>query len=126
MLRQLEAAILRHDPVLIAASAVPEVSLARRPVTVLCAVLRVASGTGVALDPEMHEVVNERSVTGLTAVLERYGGKLAISAGERLVGVFGVASVHEDDALRAARASLEARSALAIEADLLQRRPCDG
>ena len=122
MLRQLEAAILRHDPVLIAASAVPEVSLARRPVTVLCAVLRVASGTGVALDPEMHQVVNERSVTGLTAVLERYGGKLAISAGERLVGVFGVASVHEDDALRAARASLEARSALAIEADLLQRR----
>ena len=73
MLRQLEAAILRHDPVLIAASAVPEVSLARLPVTVLCAVLRVASGTGVALDPEMHEVVNERSVTGLTAVLERYG-----------------------------------------------------
>jgi DNA-binding SARP family transcriptional activator/tetratricopeptide (TPR) repeat protein len=129
MLRQLEAAILRHDPALSpapapapAAAAAAEGSLTRRPVTVLCVVLRVASGTGVALDPEMHEVVNERSVAGLTAVLERYGGKPAISAGERLAGVFGVASVHEDDALRAARASLEARSTLAVEAGVLARR----
>ena len=66
--------------------------------------------------------MHEHSVSGLTAVLERYGGKLAISAGERLMGVFGVASVHEDDALRAARASLEARSALATEAGILLRR----
>ena len=90
--------------------------------TVLCVVLQVASSSGTALDPEAHEVVNEHSVSGLTAVLERYGGKLAISAGERLVGVFGVASVHEDDALRAARASLEARNALATEAGILLRR----
>ena len=38
-----------------------------------------------------------------------------------MAGVFGAASVHEDDALRAARASLEARSALAAEADILRR-----
>ena len=136
LLRELEAAILRHDPVLSPASTATGAPLARRPVTVLCVVLQVASSSGTALDPEAHEVVNEHSVSGLTAVLERYGGKLAISAGERLVGVFGVASVHEDDALRAARASLEARSALATEADILLRRhgvslacplrPCDG
>ena len=122
LLRDLEASILRHDPVLSPASPTKGAPLARRPVTVLCVVLQVSSSSGTALDPEAHEVVNEHSVSGLTAVLERYGGKLAISAGERLVGVFGVASLHEDDALRAAHASLEARNALATEADMLLRR----
>ena len=122
LLHELEAAILRHDPVLSPASTATGAPLARRPVTVLCVVLQVGSSLGTALDPEALEVVNEHSVSGLTAVLERYGGKLAISAGERLVGVFGVGSVHEDDALRAARASLEARSALVTEAGILLRR----
>ena len=121
-LRHLEEAILRHDPVLSPASPATEVSLARRPVTVLCVTLQAASSSGTALDPEAHEVVNEHSVPGLAAILERYGGKLAISTGERLMGVFGVDSVHEDDALRAARASLAARSALSTAAGILLRR----
>ena len=119
LLRELEVAILRQDPVLSPAPTVTGTPLARGPVTVLCAVLQVASSSGAALDPEALGVVTEQAVAGLTAVLEQYGGTLAISAGERLVGVFGVASVHEDDALRAARASLEARNALATEAGVL-------
>jgi DNA-binding SARP family transcriptional activator len=122
LLRELEAAILRQDPVLSPGLTATGVPLARRPVTVLCVALQVASSSRTALDPETREVVHEHTVSGLSAVLERYGGKLAISTGERLVGVFGVASVHEDDALRAARASLEARSALATEAGSLLRR----
>jgi predicted ATPase/DNA-binding SARP family transcriptional activator len=122
LLRELEAAILRQDPLLSPQSTTAGVPLARRPVTVLCVALQIESGSGTALDPEAHEFVNEYSVSSLTPVLERYGGKLAISAGERLMGVFGVASLHEDDALRAARASLEARDALSAEADILQRR----
>ena len=122
LLRQLEAAILRQDPGLSPAPTATGGPLTRRPVTVLCAVVQVASSSGAALDPEALEVVNEHSASGLQAVLERYGGKLVVSAGERLVGVFGVASVHEDDALRAARASLEARSALATEAGMLLRQ----
>jgi len=121
-LRELEAAILRHDPSLPPASSTTVTTLARRPVTVLCVVLRVASSSGTSLDPEAHEVVNERSVSLLTTVLERHGGKLAVSAGERLTGVFGAASVHEDDALRAMRASLEARSGLVTEAGSVLRR----
>ena len=122
LLRELEAAILRQDPVLSPALTAAAAPLVRRPVTVLCVVLQVASSSGTALDPEALEAVNEHSASGLTAVLERYGGKLAVSAGERLVGVFGVATVHEDDALRAARASLEARNALAAEAGILLRQ----
>ena len=121
-LRELEAAILRHDSALSPASTVTGAPLARRPVTVVCVLLRVASDSGVALDPEAYEVVNEQSVAVLTAVLERYGGKLATSVNERLIGVFGAASVHEDDALRAVRASLDARSALTAETAVLLRR----
>ena len=120
VLRELEAAILRHDPVLSPGSTTAWVPPTRRPVTVLCVALQIASDSGMALDPEAHEVVNER-VSGLTAVLERYGGKLAISVSERLMGVFGVATLHEDDALRAVRASLEARNALTAEVGILLR-----
>jgi DNA-binding SARP family transcriptional activator len=121
-LRELETAILRHDSLGSPVSTATGETLARRPVTVVCALLRLASDSGMSLDPEAYEVVNEQSVSGLTAVLERYGGKLAISADERLIGVFGAASVHEDDALRAVRASLEARRVLTSEmVDMLRR-----
>src|SRR5262252_8990045 len=120
-LRELQAAILRHDPVLAPGSATGGTPLARRPVTVLCVALQLAPSSGVALDPEAHGVVNEHIASGLAAVLERHGGRLAASDGEHLMGVFGVATVHEDDALRAARASLEAREMLTAEADVLLR-----
>src|SRR5499427_465289 len=120
-LRDLEAAILRHDPVLAPGSATGGAPLARRPVTVLCVALQLAPSSRAALDPEAHGVVNEHLASGVAAVLERHGGKLAASDGEHLMGVFGVATVHEDDALRAARASLEAREMLAAEASVLLR-----
>src|SRR6185437_464252 len=119
-LSELQAAILRHDPVLTPGSAVSGVPQARGPVTVLCIALQIAPGSGATLDPEALGVVNEQLVAGLDAVLERHGGQLAASDSEHLMGVFGVAAVHEDDALRAARASLEAREALA-EAGVLPR-----
>jgi DNA-binding SARP family transcriptional activator len=121
-LRELETAILRQDSLATPVSAATGEPLARRPVTVVCVLLRVASDSGMSLDPEAYEVVSEQAVHALTAVLERYGGKLAISADERLIGVFGAASVHEDDALRAMRASLEAHRVLTSEtADMLGR-----
>jgi DNA-binding SARP family transcriptional activator/predicted ATPase len=120
-LRELQAAILRHDPALAPGSATGGTPQARRPVTVLCVALQLAPSSGAPLDPEAHGVVNEHLASGLTAVLERHGGKLAASDGEHLMGVFGVTTLHEDDALRAARASLEAREALTAEAGVLLR-----
>jgi DNA-binding SARP family transcriptional activator len=120
-LRELHAAILRDDPVLAPGAATAATPLARRPVTVLCVALRVTPRSGAELDPEAHGVVTERMVSTLTAVLERHGGKLAASSSEHLMGVFGVVTLHEDDALRAVRASLEAREALTAEAAALPR-----
>jgi DNA-binding SARP family transcriptional activator/tetratricopeptide (TPR) repeat protein len=122
LLAELEAAILRHDPALAPASSAVAAPLARVPVTVFCVVLQAMSRSGAALDPETCDVVHGQSVSDLSTVVERYGGRLAIGDGERLISVFGVASVHEDDALRAARASLAARSALADGAGVLLRR----
>ena len=121
-LRELQAAILQHDPALAPGSATGRTPPARGPVTVLCVALQLVPSSGVALDPEAHGVLNEHVVSGLTAVLERHGGKLAASDSEHLMGVFGVATLHEDDALRAARASLEAREALTAEAGVLPRQ----
>jgi DNA-binding SARP family transcriptional activator len=121
-LRELEKAILHHHSWGLTVPTPAGAPLARRPVTTVCVLLRAGSDSGVALDPETYEAVTEQAVAGLTAVLERYGGTLATSADVRLMGVFGAASLHEDDALRAVRACLEARRVLTSElADLAQR-----
>ena len=123
-LGELETAILRHDPALrtAPAPAPPAAAVpARKPVTVLCAELRVASGSGAGLDPEALRVVLERAQAILGSTLERHGGKLSASVGQRIVGVFGVPTLHEDDALRAAQAALAARGALEAEAAVLDQ-----
>jgi DNA-binding SARP family transcriptional activator len=124
-LGELEGAILRHDPALRTTPApapAPAAVPARKPVTVLCAELRVTSGTGAGLDPEALPVVLERAQAVLGATLGRHGGTLSAAAGQRIVGVFGVPTLHEDDALRAAQAALAARAALEAEAGVLEQR----
>ena len=123
-LGELEGAILRHDPALRTAPAPPVAAAvpARKPVTVLCAELEVASGAGTALDPEALRNVLERAQAILGATLERHGGRLSAVAGRRIVGVFGVPTLHEDDALRAAQAALAAKGALEAEAAALEER----
>jgi DNA-binding SARP family transcriptional activator/Flp pilus assembly protein TadD len=123
-LRELEAAILRHDPALRAARALPPAAAetpVRKPVTVLCAELRATSTSGAGLDPEALGGVLGRALTILSSTLERHGGRLAAVASERILGVFGVPTLHEDDALRAAQAAIASQRALQAEAALLER-----
>jgi DNA-binding SARP family transcriptional activator/tetratricopeptide (TPR) repeat protein len=122
-LRELEASILRHDPALRAPAPrrTPVEAAVRKPVTVLCAELRAASSAGTGLDPEALEGVLGGALDVLGGTLERYGGRLAAVASQRILGVFGVPTLHEDDALRAAQAALESQAALAAEAAVLER-----
>jgi DNA-binding SARP family transcriptional activator len=122
-LQELEAAILRQDPAVGTPLAPPASAPApvRKPVTVLCIELRVAAGAAAGLDPETLDVVLGDALAVLGSTLERHGGKLAGHVGERILGVFGVPTLHEDDALRAAQAALAGRSALAAAAAVLEQ-----
>ena len=54
-----------------------------------------------------------RGFDEVAAVLERHGATVARSLGGAVTAIFGVPSVHEDDALRAVRAAAEMRDRLA-------------
>src|SRR6266545_2745484 len=124
VLRELEAAILRQDPSLGPPQAPPQVTVpapARKQVTVLCVALRAAAGAAAELDPEALDVVLGHALAVLGPTLQRHGGKLTAVAGERILGVFGVPTLHEDDALRAAQAALAGQVALDAAAAALER-----
>jgi DNA-binding SARP family transcriptional activator len=89
----------------------------RKTVTVLtCDV--TASGT--ELDPESLRRLTARGFDELLPVLERHGATVERSMGGAVSAIFGIPVVHEDDALRAARAAVEMRDRLkALTDDLV-------
>lgn len=98
----------------------------RRTVTVLVAEVRGTTLAGESLDPESARLALDRCFHEMRAVLERHGGTVETAVGGAVLAVFGVPLVHEDDALRAVRAALETRDALAalndrLEAELVVR-----
>ena len=76
---------------------------ARKTVTVL------VSGIAGHVDPEVRHRLGERSFELVAPVLERHGSAVERLGAGRVMGVFGVPSAHEDDALRAVRAAVELR-----------------
>src|SRR5688572_22925685 len=50
----------------------------------------------------------------LRVILERHGGTVEKYAGDAVMAVFGIPVSHEDDALRAARAAVDIRSAVGV------------
>jgi class 3 adenylate cyclase len=131
-LRQLEQAILRQDPSLdrepshepapaagkplhpvpATAAAEPWLSGERRTVTVVFVDLAVSHGAGDGVDPEAHWRIVARAVDLAAGVLRRHGATVEELVGDVLVGLFGLPTAHEDDALRAVRAAVELRGAL--------------
>ena len=123
-LRELEAAILRHDVSLREGIAVPETPTpdpeaappSRRPArklvtALLCEVIASTPG-GAELDPEAWRSVMDRYFDQIRMTIERHGGTVDRFPGDAMMAVFGVPIVHEDDAVRAVRAAVEIRRQL--------------
>ena len=90
-------------------------------VTVLFVDVTGSTSLGERLDPEAMRRIFSRYFGEVATIVARHGGTLEKFAGDALVAVFGLPVLHEDDALRAVRAAVEARSALAVVNDELIR-----
>jgi class 3 adenylate cyclase/tetratricopeptide (TPR) repeat protein len=93
----------------------------RKTVTVVFSDVVDSTALGERLDPESLRHVMWRYFETVQAVLERHGGTVEKFIGDAIMAVFGVPAVHEDDALRAVRAVADARDALGLLNDQLER-----
>jgi class 3 adenylate cyclase/tetratricopeptide (TPR) repeat protein len=84
----------------------------RKTVTVVFADLVESTSTSERLDPEVWSGVLRRYFEALRAAIEKHGGSVEKFIGDAIVGVFGVPTLHEDDALRAVRAALDIHDAV--------------
>jgi class 3 adenylate cyclase/tetratricopeptide (TPR) repeat protein len=88
-------------------------------VTILFCDVTGSTALGERLDSESLRRVMERYFALARNVLERHGGTVEKFIGDAVMAVFGIPIVHEDDALRAARAAHELREELGgLNADL--------
>ncbi len=93
----------------------------RKVVTVLFCDVTGSTALGERIDPESLRRVMSRYFETAKAIVERHGGTVEKFIGDAVMAVFGVPAVHEDDALRAARAADELRSGLDALNDELER-----
>jgi DNA-binding SARP family transcriptional activator len=116
-LQRLERLVLTHDAELDpprfearvelppAPTPAPEPERLRRTVSVVFGDLADSTSLGERLDPEsLHGVLDRYSET-CAEVLERHGGAVEKFIGDAVVAVFGLPSLHEDDAPCARRSS---------------------
>ena len=100
----------------------PPDTLVRKTVTVLFCDVTGSTSLGEQVDPETMRGVMLRYFDEMRAVLEHHGGTVEKFIGDAVVAVFGVPTLHEDDALRALRAADEMRTRLSkLNEELMQR-----
>ena len=93
----------------------------RKTVTVLFCDVVDSTPLGERLDPESLRRVMSGYFAEMRAALEAHGGTVEKFIGDAVMAVFGVPTLHEDDALRAVRAANEMRGRLAKLNDELRR-----
>jgi class 3 adenylate cyclase len=84
----------------------------RKTVTVLFADVVSSTARGERTDPESTRRLLARYFAAIRAVIEHHGGTVEKFIGDAVMAVFGVPTLHEDDALRAV---LAARQRLASD-----------
>jgi len=119
-LRELEQAILRQDAILDRATPAIPPAQSRKQVTILFADLVESEALAQRLDPEAFRELLDRYFAATRAAIERHGGMIEKFIGDAVMAVFGVPTAHEDDALRAVRAAVDTRAALAALNDQLE------
>src|SRR5262245_40383604 len=85
----------------------------RKTVTALFADMVGSTALGESLDPELLRQLMARYFDQMASAVRRHGGTVEKFIGDAVMAVFGVPQTHEDDALRAVRAAVEMREALA-------------
>jgi class 3 adenylate cyclase/tetratricopeptide (TPR) repeat protein len=94
----------------------------RKTVTVLFSDVVGSTSLGEQLDPEALSQVMTEYFDAMRPIVERHGGTLAKFVGDAVLAVFGIPTLHEDDALRAVRAAVEMRTELGRLNAELERR----
>ena len=87
--------------------------MVRKTVTVVFVDLTDSTSLGESLDAEALRGVLDRYFDVASGVIERHGGTVEKFIGDAVMAVFGIPATHEDDALRALRAAIEIRTAVA-------------
>jgi predicted ATPase/class 3 adenylate cyclase len=85
----------------------------RKTVTILFTDIVHSSQLSLALDPEALRSLLARYFGELSNVIQRHGGIVEKYIGDAIMAVYGVPTLHEDDALRAVRTAVEMRDTLA-------------
>jgi class 3 adenylate cyclase/tetratricopeptide (TPR) repeat protein len=93
----------------------------RKTVTIVFSDVSGSTALGERLDPESTRRVMRRYYEEMGAVVERHGGTVEKYIGDAVMAVFGIPTLHEDDAFRAVRAATEMRESLADLNDELER-----
>src|SRR5437016_5617745 len=96
-------------PLASAATAAGEV---RKTVTVLFADVVSSTSRGERTDPESTRRLLGRYFGEIRQVVERHGGTVEKFIGDAVMAVFGIPTLHEDDALRAVRAAHDISTAV--------------
>ena len=86
----------------------------RKTVTVLFCDMVGSTALGERTDPEVLREIMRRYHATCREILERHGGTVEKFVGDAAMAVFGIPRVHEDDPLRAVRAAVELRDAVAV------------
>ena len=84
----------------------------RKTVTAVFCDVVGSTALGESRDPEAVRVLLAGYFERMRSIVEAHGGTVQKFIGDAVVAIFGVPTVHEDDALRAARAADEMRRSL--------------